>query len=535
MAYREVSMVEVKEVLRLWLRGRAIKTINRKQGIARNTVRSYIKAAEKCGLKQRMGESALTEELLTQVLLQLKGKPQKAHGESWELCEENREFIKKKLDAKLRLTKTRKLLLRKGVQIPYSTLHRFAVAELEFGRQAPTIPVADCDPGQEVQVDTGWMGLLEPDRFTGKRRRYRAWIFTAVRSRHRFVYPTFRERTDDAIEACEAAWEYFGGIFEVLIPDNTKAIVVKADPLDPVINETFLEYAQARGFEVDPARVRHPKDKARVERAVPSTRDDCFAGEELYSIGDARRRAQYWSVQEYGMRRHSRTQRLPLEHFEAEEKGSLKPPPSEPYDIPLWCDPKVHKDQHVQVAKALYSVPRYFEGTPLIGKYLRARADSRIVRIYYSQLLVKTHDRKPPGGRSTDPSDFPPDKAAYANRDLDFLKKQANKHGDAVGAFAEGVLEGPLPWTRMRRVYALLGLCKRFGSDRVEQACTVALKAEMLDVHRLERMIKLDLVPKPKPPTAKVIPMSRYLRPATQYALPFPTHSPDNTEETHDD
>jgi transposase len=93
-----------------------------------------------------------------------------------------------------------------------------------------------------------------------KWRRFRAWIFTAVRSRHRFVYPTFEETTARAIEACEAAWEFFGGIFKVLIPDNTKAIVISADPLAPRLTPAFLEYAQVRHFHIDPARVRSPRD-----------------------------------------------------------------------------------------------------------------------------------------------------------------------------------------------------------------------------------------------------------------------------------
>ena len=124
----------------------------------------------------------------------------------------------------MRLTKIRKLLVRQGVEIAYPTLHRFAVLELQFGKTATTIPVLDGEPGQELQVDTGWVGWLTlPER---KKRRFRAWIFTAVRSRHRFVYPTFEETTARAIEACEAAWEFFGGVFKVLIPDNTKAIIV---------------------------------------------------------------------------------------------------------------------------------------------------------------------------------------------------------------------------------------------------------------------------------------------------------------------
>jgi len=157
----------------------------------------------------------------------------------------------------------------------------------------------------------------------------------------------------------------------------------------------------------------------------------------------------------------------------------------------------------------------------LIGKQLRARADRCIVRLYYKGLLVKTHARQPPGGRSTDAGDFPPEKAAYANRDMEFLKGQARKHGGAVGSFAEALLEGPLPWTRMRRVYALLGLCRRYGDERVEQACSRSLAVEMLDVRRLERMIKLGAKPQKDPGLPKVVPLARYLRPATQYALPL--------------
>ena len=103
------------------------------------------------------------------------------------------------------------------------------------------------------------MTHLAPDAL-GHRRRFRAWIFTPVLSRYRFVYPVFRETTETAIEACDAAWGFFGGIFRVLIPDNTKTIVQHADPLEPRLTPTFLEYAQARGFVIDPTRVRRPRD-----------------------------------------------------------------------------------------------------------------------------------------------------------------------------------------------------------------------------------------------------------------------------------
>ena len=517
MAFREVTMIEIKEVLRLWLAGRGKKAIARQCGLDRNTVRSYLKAAVASGLSVRDGEASLTDARVAVVLERIKSPPaEPAHGEAWLRCEERRAFITGHLEQSVQLTKVHRLLKRIGVEVPYATLYRFAVKELAFGQQAPTIPVADCKPGEEVQLDTGWMTLLEPDLF-GKRRRFRAWIFTSVFSRHRFVYPCFPETTVTAIEACEAAWAFFGGVFHVVIPDNTKTIVQTANPLAPLLNRTFLEYAQARGFQIDAARSKSPKDKGRVERAVQPVREDCVRGERLQTMDDARRRAVHWALEEYGMRRHTRTQRLPREAFEAEEKACLLPAPTEPYDIPLWCDPKVAPDQHAQVAKALYSLPFDFR-----HKTLRARADRSTVRFYFNEELIKTHPRKPPGGRSTDESDFPPEKAAVARRDLAFLQRQADSHGPEVGRFAKALLDGPLPWTKVRQCFALIGLCRRYGDERINKTCAIALAAEMHEVHRLERMVKLAAPPaEPQLPASNVVPLARYLRPASQYSLPL--------------
>jgi hypothetical protein len=357
------------------------------------------------------------------------------------------------------------------------------VLELQFGRTAPTIPVLDGEPGQELQVDTGWVGWLTlPLIDTRKRRRFRAWIFTAVRSRYRFVYPTFEETTARAIEACEAAWAFFGGRFHVLIPDNTKAIILEADPLAPRITPAFLEYVQARDLHIDAARVRHARDKARVERAVPGVRDDCFAGEILTTLEDARAHALQWCRDDYGWRPHSRTQRRPREHFEAEELAALRPAPTTPYDIPLWSEPKVGRDQLVAVAKALYSVPHRY-----VRADVTARADQQIVRFYHHDVLIKTHPRQLPGGRSIDPADYPVE----------------------------------------RSVYALLGLVRRYGAARVTEVCTAALAADLIDVRRLQRMLELASTTTPaSTPSARVIPLARYLRPASQYALPLRPAAP---------
>jgi Mu transposase-like protein len=513
--YREVTMLEVKEVLRLWREGVPTKRLAAQLGLDPKTVRRYLRVAVAAGLSADAG--AVSEDQLRDVLLALQPAGGRPRGDGWAQCDAQREAIRRWLGDGLRLTKIRKLLVRQGVAIAYPTLYRFAVLELQFGQTATTIPVVDGDPGHELQVDTGWVGWLTLPLLQKRQRRFRAWIFTAVRSRHRFVYPTFAETTARAIEACEAAWDFFGGIFKVIIPDNTKAIITQADPLAPRLTRAFLDYAQARHFHIDAARVRHPRDKGRVERAVAVVRDDCFAGEVLATIEDARVLARRWCLEEYGLRRHSRTQRRPLEHFQAEEQPALLPAPTTPYDIPLWSEPKVARDQLAAVAKAFYSIPHRY-----VGHNLTVRADSHLVCFYDGGLLIKTHPRKAPGERSIDAGDYPVERSVYALRNIDALRRQAESFSAVIGQFAAALLDCPLPWTRMRRVYALLGLVRRYGTARVDQVCAAALTADMLDVRRLKRMLELAGTTRtaaPAPP--RVLPLARYLRPASQYALPL--------------
>ncbi|HLI53280.1 MAG TPA: hypothetical protein VKU88_03060 [Acidimicrobiales bacterium] len=137
------------------------------------------------------------------------------------------------------------------------------------------------------------------------------------------------------------------------------------------------------------------------------------------------------------------------------------------------------------MAKALYSIPG-----DLIGARVEVRADRSLVRVSYRGAVVKVHPRQAPGGRSTDPADLPAERTAYAMRDLDHLRRLAAGHGPAIGAYADALLDHPLPWTKMRQVYALLGLVKRWGPERVEAACTRAVEAEAFNVGLIGRMIE---------------------------------------------
>ena len=178
-----------------------------------------------------------------------------------------RERIGKWVKAGLTVTKIGELLAREGTDVPYRTLHRFAVERCGFtgGRAGVTVRVDDGEPGGELQVDFGYLGLI-PDE--GRRRLLRALVFTAVFSRYCFVYLTFSQTVEEVIAGCEEAWAFFGGVFKVIVPDNLKPVVIRADAVNPVWNRTWLEYSQARGFHTDPARVRSPQDKGRVEAGV---------------------------------------------------------------------------------------------------------------------------------------------------------------------------------------------------------------------------------------------------------------------------
>jgi hypothetical protein len=288
----------------------------------------------------------------------------------------------------------------------------------------------------------------------------------------------------------------------------------------PVLQRSFQEYAQARGILVDPARVRRPQDKGRVENAVPYVRERWCDGERFLDLADSRRSAARWCVEVAGARVHGTTRAVPILVFEAEEKAHLAPPPQARFDVPVWGQAKVHPDHHVQVARSLYSVP-----TAYIGRQLDVRLDSKIVRLYLGAELVKVHARVAPGKRSTDPADYPRTKTAYALRSVDALVQAARHKGEHVGAFAAKLLGGPLPWSKMRQAQALMRLCDRHGAERVDAACARAIAFEVYDVPRIERVLRLAHSSESHAEaTGKVVRLpGRFARAAEHFTTPRPT------------
>ena len=484
MAFREVLVTQVREVVRAWLAGAGKRPAARRAGVDVKTAARYIRAAQAAGLARGGDESQLTDGLLGQVVAAVRPARPAGHGASWEALVPVTAEIAGWVKDDLTLVKIGELLARRGIVVPYRTLARFAAEECGYSSSRPgvTVPVTDGKPGEEVQIDFGYLGMI-PDG--DRRRRLHALVFTAVVSRYCFVYLTFSQTTVAVIAGCEAAWTFFGGIFKVLVTDNLKPVVDKADRLEPRWNREWLEYAQARGLVCDPGRVRSPQDKGRVENGVKFAQRSFFAGEDFAGIADAQRRAEDWCRVRAGMRVHGTTRQRPAEVFAQLEVPALLPAPEQPYRVPAWSEAKVQRDFHVRAQNAFYSVPYR-----LVGQQVSVRADGTLVKIYHRGQVVRTHPQQPAGGRASDPADFPPGTDVYARRDVDKLAAMAAARGEAIGIYAARILDTPLPWTRMRAVYALIGLARTYGSDPVEQACAAALELDVISVAKIKSIVE---------------------------------------------
>ena len=529
MAYREVAMWEILEVLRRVGRGENKSEVARTTGHSRTTVRRYIGTAVELGWAR--GEEEPSEELAAQVYARHQPASERSPGEAEAQLLGHRDQIKEWLKPGrtkkrgLQLTKVHRLLGRRGVDVPYSTLHRFAVKYCGFSdRRRITVRRADCDPGELAEVDFGKLGLI-PDPDTGRRRTAWALIVTLGYSRHQYVHVTFSQKIPDVIEGLEDAWSFFGGCVRRVVVDNMKSAVTKADRYDPIFQRTFEDYARYRGFVIDAAPPRMPTGKPVVERAVPYVRENFFRGETWLNLEHVAREAVRWCLGTAGTRIHGTTRKRPLAVFENVERDELLPLTRERYDPPTWAPCKVHPDHHINFGKALYSVPT---------RYLRHKVwvcgNSSLVRIYAEGLLIKTHPRQEPGGRATDYDDYPAELTPYALRDPQRIIRQAKSLNSDIGRFMEQLLSGTLPWTKIRQAQKLLRLSNKYGEHRVASACRRALAFELINVRRVESILlkDLDQLELPIATEAVVIPIeTRFLRSAESFS-----HSPTQKEES---
>ena len=484
MSAKEYTVIEIVDVLRRQASGDKISAIARATGMDRKTVRKYIRIAEGKGFAKESDTNI--EDIAYSVFREIHGNDNDEYGNTRDsLLLPHKELISNWLEGeRLTLTKAHMKLVRTGVETSYSSLYRFVQEHIGTPGNHGTVRMAETEPGEVGEVDFGRLGYMFDNVLNHMRALY-ALVVTLVFSRHQYVHVTRKQDLPALIGGIEGAWEFFGGVTRRLVIDNMKAAVVKSSRYEPIFNRTFLEYSQYQGFIIDPAVARHPQGKATVERQIPYVRENFFKGEEFIDCAHVQRGAVKWCLDVAGMRIHGTTRKRPRIVFEEQEKAILLPVREERFDIPKWSSGTVHPDHHIRFGNALYSLP-----TEYIGKKVEIRADSKLTRIYHQGAVIKTHPVMSEGKRSTDYEDYPKYKTQYALRNCDYYIDKAKEVGPNCGSFAEQLLSGDFPWSKLRQAQKLIRLSEKYGTTRTEQACIRALSFSLIDVFRLERIIK---------------------------------------------
>jgi class 3 adenylate cyclase len=173
--------------------------------VDRKTARRYVDAAVAAGLDRDCGVEQLSDELIGAVVTAVRPDRPQGHGQAWEALSANHDRISTWVKDGLTVVKIGDLLARHGVIVPQRTLHRYCAERTDYrGRQGGTVPVVDGEPGVECQIDFARMGMLT-DSVSGRTRVVHALIFTAVYSRHMFVWLTFSQTLEALIDGCAAA------------------------------------------------------------------------------------------------------------------------------------------------------------------------------------------------------------------------------------------------------------------------------------------------------------------------------------------
>ena len=459
MARRDIPMNEVTETIYQWHKGMKLQHISRSLGIDRKTVRKYVGMARSAGIDRQCplpGEHELAARLKD--MMDACGSPYDTPA--GDLLVRHHDDIKTWLDDPNVTGKQVWRLLEEtfGVKVGYTTLRRYLRKEFSYGRAKVTVRM-ETPPGEEAQVDFGYAGLMyDPER--ERRRRAWAFIMTLSASRHRFVRFVFSQDTDTWLDCHERAFAFFGGVPKRIVLDNLRSGVVKADIYDPTVNRAYADMERHFRFIADPARIRTPEHKGKVERVVPTVRKHLLAGRIFGDITGANDRALHWCREEIGREVHGTTKKRPYEVFLAEEKHRLTPLPDTPFERPLWKECTVHPDHHIVFDRSYYSLP-----TRYIGRKVWAKGTGKTVEVFLDHERIKVHPRAHgPGQWVTDHTDYPPEKLAFLMATPTWCRRKAAGFGPHTERLITAVLRENA-MRNLRKAQAMLRLADKYPAE----------------------------------------------------------------------
>ena len=485
-AKRELTMRQIRQMLRLARDGVSSREIGRTLGVARSTIQDNLKRAASAGLAWPLpGE--LTDAALEQKLFAHAGVKcgyRRRVEPDWAAlaCE----------------------LKRPGVNLmvlweEYRAVHpsgyaysRFCDLFREFERRLSPTMRQDHPAGDKVFVDYSGKRITIVDRQTGAVRE--AEIFVAVLGASNYTYAeaTWTQTLPDWIEAHVRMFRFFGGVPRLVVPDNLKSGVQRASFYDPELNRSYGMMASHYGVGILPARPRRPRDKAKVEAGVR------FA--QTYILGRLRRQT-FFSLDEANLAIAAAIERVNAHvmrrlgvsrrHlFETVERPLLAPLPDADYQFAEWRLARVSLDYHVEVDGFFYSVPHR-----LIREQVDVRATSRTIELFHRGQRVAAHQRRHGGRRhGTDPDHMPSSHRRYA----EWTPDRFRRWGRSIGPNTEGLIlailaNRPHPEQGFRTCLGVLRLFKDIEPERAELVAARALTIGALTYKSIASIIANNL------------------------------------------
>lgn len=402
-----------------------------------------------------------------------------------------------------------------GFSAGYESVKRF-VRKLR-GVQKPKVAGIIVTPaGEEAQVDYG-TGPMVRDPQTGKYRRTRLFVMTLGYSRKSVRLLTFRSSSRIWAELHETAFRRLGGSPRIVVLDNLREGVIKADLYEPKLNPLFKDVLAHYDVTAMPCRVQDPDRKGKVESGVGHAQKTPLKGQRFDTLEEAQAYLDNWEARWADTRIHGTTKRQVAAMF-AEEKPSLQPLPIEPFRYYQYGERVVHMDGCIEVEAAFYSVPPGW-----ITRLVQVQWDHLRVRILDPQTheLLREHVRQERGRHRIHPEDHPKKMPLTTSQ----LLARASRVGRNIGNFCEQIHHHQGE-PGVRRILGVLSLAKKFGVGATEDACAAALELRVYEY----RFVRRYLERRPQLSLKQVDPLIREL---IQYRDLINSKIEDNMHESH--
>ena len=401
-------------------------------------------------------------------------------------CEPYRSVILAKLQQGLSAVRIHQDLVQDhGSAAPsYHSVRRY-VAKLQHRSPDPFRRI-ESPPGHEAQVDFGTGAPIRDA--SGRRRATHVLRVVLSHSRAGYSETVPRQTTEQFIRCLENAFHHFGGVPETVVLDNLRAAVSRADWFEPHLNPKVRSFFEHYGTVALPTRPRMPHHKGKVERGVAYVQANGLKGHTFTDMLDQNAHLRWWEANVADTRIHGTTKRQVREVFEQVERPALRPLP--PTRFPCFEEGRrtVHRDGHVAVAKAYYSVPPEY-----LGREVWVRYDSRLVRIHDIQMdLIATHIRQAPGRFSTQDKHILDRKIAGVERGTMWLLRKVGQLGPQARRWGEPVLEAR-GIEGVRVLQGLIALGDRQPAAQIERACELAMDHRCFHLRTVRQLVKRQL------------------------------------------